>query len=676
MRKIKEFTLFIFILTANLQILNAASQDGGLPGYFLNLGLGSRALSMGRSFVAVSDDSSGVYWNPAGLVRIKQKEVSATHVVLFEDTRYDSIGFAGQKNDKLFYGLSAIQLSSDKIIKRDSSNIVTGEISDRDTALLLACAYSVFEEASVGAGMKIVNMSFDDVNATWAGFDMAVMLMPTKELSLGINLQNLIKINFQKVDNRDYSVPFNMKFGAAYKMLDNKLILTADVDNNMLSKSMKLHAGVEYWLMNMVKLRGGYDNGDLTVGLGFIISNYQVDYAMLNHYLGMSHRVSFTYRFGNGTSRENVTVTKEPVKQVKKYDVNVNIMKEIPTAIYHLLKKKNVSVVKVNITNNTRKEEKFRIFYHLGYAVDDEVKEVVVQKNESVNVDIVPALTQDQIKKVEVVPTPDQLYITVGKVDKNGRLESVFMNSYQAILLPYDQFVPVITDAGGKVINLIDTLATWVTFNDRKLGEVINKASDRGNTLQPPVKIVGFQPPHLFSKPFQDNRTLDERDKDYLVQIKLIYDVLRDSYQITYINQPVVYKQSQRIKLPVSTLQNKGNCVELAVLFASLLESIEIEPILVLSDEDGHAAVGWKVPGSTGQEPEKYHLLETNVFGDEFDKVLSKGDNLVAEYGLTQEFATKIPFDDTGVYKKDANILVFDVKKLRNRIPPSPYILR
>ena len=34
---------------------------------FLKLGFGARALGMGESFVAVADDISSVYYNPAGL---------------------------------------------------------------------------------------------------------------------------------------------------------------------------------------------------------------------------------------------------------------------------------------------------------------------------------------------------------------------------------------------------------------------------------------------------------------------------------------------------------------------------------------------------------------------------------------------------------------------------------
>src|SRR5271157_5990169 len=45
-------------------------------GESLAIGVGARALGMGGAFVAVADDASTSYWNPAGLVNVKGVEVS------------------------------------------------------------------------------------------------------------------------------------------------------------------------------------------------------------------------------------------------------------------------------------------------------------------------------------------------------------------------------------------------------------------------------------------------------------------------------------------------------------------------------------------------------------------------------------------------------------------------
>lgn len=62
-------TLSINLFSQNLGDIIRLSQPG--------VGFGARALSMGNSYTALSDDASGMYFNPAGLGLIKKMEFSA-----------------------------------------------------------------------------------------------------------------------------------------------------------------------------------------------------------------------------------------------------------------------------------------------------------------------------------------------------------------------------------------------------------------------------------------------------------------------------------------------------------------------------------------------------------------------------------------------------------------------
>ncbi|MFH1943970.1 MAG: tetratricopeptide repeat protein [bacterium] len=69
-----------------------AQGDGGRAGSFLRYGIGGRALGMGRAFVSVADDASGIYWNPAGLVGAKRIELATMYSNLYFDSQYAHFG--------------------------------------------------------------------------------------------------------------------------------------------------------------------------------------------------------------------------------------------------------------------------------------------------------------------------------------------------------------------------------------------------------------------------------------------------------------------------------------------------------------------------------------------------------------------------------------------------------
>ena len=54
-------------------------------GAFMADGGGARALGMGSAFVAVADDATAAFWNPAGLVNLERPQVIAMHSERFGD---------------------------------------------------------------------------------------------------------------------------------------------------------------------------------------------------------------------------------------------------------------------------------------------------------------------------------------------------------------------------------------------------------------------------------------------------------------------------------------------------------------------------------------------------------------------------------------------------------------
>jgi hypothetical protein len=57
----------------------------------LKIGIGARAIGLGEAYVAVANDPTAIYWNPAGLASMQRNEVAFSHVEWPADIRYEHI---------------------------------------------------------------------------------------------------------------------------------------------------------------------------------------------------------------------------------------------------------------------------------------------------------------------------------------------------------------------------------------------------------------------------------------------------------------------------------------------------------------------------------------------------------------------------------------------------------
>jgi len=65
---------------AEAQFDLGGQRSGTSSGTFLKIGVGARAVGMGEAFVAVANDPTTIYWNPAGLGSLLRNEVEISHV--------------------------------------------------------------------------------------------------------------------------------------------------------------------------------------------------------------------------------------------------------------------------------------------------------------------------------------------------------------------------------------------------------------------------------------------------------------------------------------------------------------------------------------------------------------------------------------------------------------------
>ena len=172
--------------------------------------------------------------------------------------------------------------------------------------------------------------------------------------------------------------------------------------------------------------------------------------------------------------------------------------------------------------------------------------------------------SEKMISFTESVNTTFNIKVWADYANEESRQE-VFANDYDIRLLAYDQWLGIDV--------LPQSLSAFVMPNHPAISKVVVEAAAI-------LKQVTGQ------SSFNEYQT--RNPDDVLKQVAAVYAAIHQQ-GIVYRALPASFEQSgQRITLPYQVLESKlGNCVELTILFASVLEAIGINTGLII--QKGHA---------------------------------------------------------------------------------------
>jgi len=298
-------SLIALLVTACLLAPGLAEAEDGSAGLaFLKLGVGARAIAMGDAYTAVSGDASCLYWNPAGCVDIEDTDIILMHSEWFQGIRYEFAGAVRSECDRA-YGVGVVGLFVDDLEERDTaSSDPLGTFGVFDFSIAGVYAQRLTGYLSAGASVKYLHEKIDDETARGFAVDLGAQYrLPVLEgATLGLAVQNLgPQMSFIE---EKFDLPTMYRFGAAYvtgaDALNGDILAVADL---VLANDAdpKAHFGVEYEYDRTLALRFGYrtgwDNQNISVGLGAKVGDFRLDYAYVPFYsgLGDTHRISFGF---------------------------------------------------------------------------------------------------------------------------------------------------------------------------------------------------------------------------------------------------------------------------------------------------------------------------------------------------------------------------------------------
>ncbi|TKJ43383.1 hypothetical protein CEE34_11570 [Candidatus Aerophobetes bacterium Ae_b3a] len=292
MRKALWSAVIIGILILTFNLVCYANGPGTTTASFLKIGVGARPAAMGEAFTALADDGTSLYWNPAGLTQIKQRELSATYNLWFQEIRqgYLSFGFPSLGGT---VGLGANYVDMGDIEGRDEEGNPTGDFGASDTHLFAGYA-DKFKNISWGITVGWLEDKIEKDTKTTFLANIGLLYPLGERFILGVVAQNIgSKLGSDPL-------PLTFKVGAASKLkaLTFALDIAKPQDNEIY-----YCLGAEWWLGNVLALRVGYKTNQdigqgLTAGLGYKFGRICLDYAYVPYGdLGDTHRISLEMKF-------------------------------------------------------------------------------------------------------------------------------------------------------------------------------------------------------------------------------------------------------------------------------------------------------------------------------------------------------------------------------------------
>jgi hypothetical protein len=311
---------------------------------FLKIAPGARPSGMGETYVAISEDATATWWNPAGLGFQHGREVTMMYVrwlpqFNLSDLYYAYLAGKFEVPEWGTFGANLIFLNLGSTTRTNEAGTVLGTFSSFEMAAAGSYGAQINPNLSMGVTLKLAysNLSPQGAGtekgsgtATAVAADVGLLYHAQflRGLSLGANLSNMgPKVSYIDRSQAD-PLPTNLKAGFAYKIIDqeyNKLTVASDLnkelvhrldngksdefytamitswnDNQML-KTLIWNVGMEYWYSTLVGLRAGYWNDHLgkvfpyTFGVSLKYSSYHFDFSYLT--AGANHPLTDTMRY-------------------------------------------------------------------------------------------------------------------------------------------------------------------------------------------------------------------------------------------------------------------------------------------------------------------------------------------------------------------------------------------
>jgi len=204
----------------------------------------------------------------------------------------------------------------------------------------------------------------------------------------------------------------------------------------------------------------------------------------------------------------------------------------------------------------------------------------------------------------------------------------------------------------GDKFKYASFIASWVTPHNASVESVLSRAKE----FMPGRRMPGYE----------NWKGTDEQARTTAAEAKAIYRALQQK-GVSYVKSSSTFGTSanaavsERIRMPFESLRDSSaNCIDGAVMFASLFENLGMDPVIVLVP--GHSYVGVRI----AENSDKYFYIETALIGRNvtFESAVKAANEGLAKW--PSDKVTRIQIDDArraGIFPMPLDPMREHVKK-------------
>ena len=315
----------IIILLISCFLLSSILHADKYAGEFLNIGVGVKARALGNAFVALADDPTATYWNPAGIYYCNNLSFNIMHSEEYAgNLKYDAISAVYPLDDAKKFGflitrtgISGIPLTEledpNDTISVHNPPYAYKYVSDADYTGYLSFSSKLFTDISFGITTKLIYRIIGDIKASGIGLDAGFLYKINPSIQVGLNIRDAIGTSIWWKNGETETVSPNILAGASTRFVfpiinvPSRLLCQTDIyfENrkgaaqlSVGKASLDFHAGMLFDIAPFLSIACGIDREYFTAGAFISYKNYTLQYAFEdNPDLDIIHRISIEVEF-------------------------------------------------------------------------------------------------------------------------------------------------------------------------------------------------------------------------------------------------------------------------------------------------------------------------------------------------------------------------------------------